>query len=221
MTSSAKLFERKQLTHFRDALGPHAADEVLDIVLTMTRSLLDSGSGLVKIPAAGVAGILATALMERRAKPRRLHAQIELAIARSFAFSTDEMADRCLDLARIALPNPPGDAVARFLQRLGRCYIAGFYPEAVIVCRAVLENAVVEKFQREKKPLPVPQAGKSEMRARLARAEDHRWLTRTQVNDAWSIWDRGSKAAHRDPHVTSAVLETVRTTMELLRVLYT
>lgn len=58
------------------------------------------------------------------------------------------------------------------------------------------------------------------MRARLGRAEDHQWITRKQSNDAMSIWERGSKAAHRDPYVTRAVLDTIRTTMELMRILY-
>ena len=220
LSTSARQFEKRQLAHFKKAFEGPASDDIVRAILGMTRALFDSGSGMVKPRASGLPSSLAATFLENPGKPGRLHAQIELEIARSLALSTDEMAQRCLELARLALTHPPADAVSRYLQRLGRCYIAGFFPETVIICRAILENAVLDKFEREGKPLPIPPSGRSDMRARLSRAEDHQWITRKQSNDAWSIWERGSKAAHRDPNLTTAVLETVETTMDLVGVLY-
>jgi hypothetical protein len=214
-------FGKRQSEHFRTALGDGAVGEqAVAAVLEMARGLLSAGSTMVRVPLDSFAESLTRQILERPSSPGRLSAQVELEIARIFVVHTDEMAERCLELARIALQISPGEPVLQFLNRLGRCYIAGFFPESVVMCRAVLENAVVEKFARERKPLPIPGPGKSEMRARLNRAEEHGWLTRKQRDDAWAIWERGSKAAHRDPHVTKAVLDTIKTTVTLLGLLY-
>jgi hypothetical protein len=195
-------------------------EELHAAVVAMTRAVFHSGSGLLTVPLEGFPATLTKQFLAMKGPPGKLGAQVELEIARAFALHTDKMAERCLELARMALEISPGETVLRFLNRLGRCYIAGFFPESVVMCRAVLENAVLERFEREGKPLPVPAPGKSEMRARLARAEDHGWLTRKQRTEAWSIWERESKAAHHDPAVTTAVLDNIRTTVELLAILY-
>ena len=214
-------FERQQTAHFRTAVGDGAVgEEVLAAVLSMTRGLLDSGTTMVRAPLTGFPDTLLEQFLAKDGFPGRLDGQVELEIARSFALHTDEMAERCLEIARLALKISPGEAVLRFLTRLGRCYIAGFFPESVVMCRAVLENGLLDKFVREQKPLPVPAPGRSEVRARLNRAEEHGWLTRKQRDDAMSIWERGSTTVHKDPHVTKAAFDTIQTTMLLLASLY-
>ncbi len=146
--------------------------------------------------------------------------KIEIEVAQEFTGETDKMAERCLDLTTEVVQHSPAEPVLRFLRRVTRCYVAGFSPEVIILCRAVLENAVLEKYEREQKPLPNVPAGKSEMSARLAKAEDYGWLSRRQREEAWTVWKRGSKAAHEDPTITAAALETVRITMSVLLQLY-
>jgi hypothetical protein len=175
---------------------------------------------MVRVRGAGISATLADQLLATPGPPRRLHAHVELEIARSFTLATDEMAKRCLELARIALPHPPGDAVNRFLQRLGRCYIVGFFPECVIICRAVLEKALLEKFERERKRLPPVPPGRSEMVARLSKAVDLGWFSRQQLSDGRTINERGNKAVHEGPHMVADAFDTIQLTLGLLRALY-
>ena len=146
--------------------------------------------------------------------------RLQIDVAWEYANHTDSMARRCLEVTDHVLKRQPREAVLRFLRRVSRCYVAGFYPEAIILCRAVLENALREKYERAGKPLPAPRPGQSEMGARLAKAEDYDWLTRHDRNDAWTIWKRGSKAVHEDPTVTSAAMDTIQKTISVLIALY-
>src|SRR5574341_2136972 len=133
--------------------------------------------------------------------------KVQIDMAWEFANHTDAIAKRCLEVTDEVVKEQPGEAVLRFLRRLTRCYVAGFYPETIILCRAVLENAVLEKYERERKPLPVARPGQSEMGARLARAEDDGWISRKHRTDAWTVWTRGNTAVHKDPTVTSAAMD--------------
>jgi hypothetical protein len=108
----------------------------------------------------------------------------------------------------------------RFLRRLSRCYIAGFLPECVMLCRGVVENALVEKFNRKNIPLPATSQGQSSMRSRIEAARRFNWLSDRASEHAWLIWKRGSKAAHEDPEATQNVLETIQFSMEILSELY-
>ena len=51
LSSSTNQFEKRQLAHFREALGTEVGSELVDAVLTMTKSLFHSGSGMVEVPA--------------------------------------------------------------------------------------------------------------------------------------------------------------------------
>lgn len=146
--------------------------------------------------------------------------KIQIEAAWEFANDTASMAQRYLDITDQVLEHEPGQAVLRFLRRVSRCFVAGFYPETIILCRAVLENALREKYDRERKPLPSAGVRQSDMSARLAKAEDYGWLTRRHRTDAWTIWKRGSKAVHEDPTVTSAAMDTIHRTISVLVALY-
>jgi len=220
LSSAARQVEKRQLAHFRTAVGDQAGELLVPAVQEMTRGILRSGHEMVWEPRDDVAGRLMRQLLEDRGPPRRLAAHVELEIAKAFTLATDEMAQRCFELARLALPKPPGEAVARYLQRLGRCYVAGFFPECIVICRAVLEKALLERFERERKPLPPVPPGKSEMLARLSKAVDLGWLSRQQLNDGRTVNERGNKAVHEGPHMVADALDTIRLTLGLLRALY-
>src|SRR5690606_20473403 len=103
---------------------------------------------------------------------------------------------------------------------LSRCYIAGFLPECVMLCRAVVENAFVQKFADKELPLPATESGETPMRVRIEAARRFKFLSPARANDAWIVWKRGSKAAHEDPGATTDVLDTIRMTMGVLSELY-
>lgn len=217
LTSAALRYEKRLDDHIHGAAGDELGAELVQLVREMTSTLLESGNSLVRLPSEELGAKLAIERLGRPEVPRRLLMHLELQVARSFTLATDEMAERCVELARLVVTNHPGSAVQRFLQRLGRCYVAGFFPETIIMCRAALENALNDKFGRERKPFPGAPEGRSPMRAKLRRAEELGWLTRQQSNEAFAVWERGSKAAHNDPEATKAVLATVESTMSLLR----
>jgi hypothetical protein len=89
-----------------------------------------------------------------------------------------------------------------------------------MLCRAVTENAVLEKYARKKLPLPATPEGKSNMRSRLDAAVRFGLISESRAEDAWLIWKRGNKAAHEDPEATRDVLGTIKTTMSVLQDLY-
>lgn len=139
---------------------------------------------------------------------------LELALSRTFIPQAHEMAQRAQELAACVIQRRPAEHVSRFLARVSRCYIVGFDSECVVMCRAVLDTALVEVFDREQIQLP------GRMRERLDAAKSMRWLTAAGVENAWAVWHRGNKAIHQDPDAVQDVLGTVQATMVVLSELY-
>jgi hypothetical protein len=147
--------------------------------------------------------------------------RVEIDVAWAYSVDTRGMALRCLELSRLVVAAQPNEAVMRFLRRLSRCYIAGFSAECVMLCRAVIENALSEKFTRSNLPFPATETGQSSMRLRVDAAVRFQLLSRTAADQYWVVWKRGSKAVHEDPEATKDVLGTVQLAMRVLEDLYT
>lgn len=146
--------------------------------------------------------------------------RLQIDMALEFADETAAMADRCLEITESVLDRPASEAVLRFLRRVTRCYIAGFVPEAITLCRAVLENAITERYDREGVLPPKAPLGKSQMRANLDYATSLGWLSAKALKHSWTIWTRGNKAVHSDPTVSTTSRATVQMTVAVLRELY-
>jgi hypothetical protein len=144
----------------------------------------------------------------------RIFERLEIDAAWEYSTGARSMAQRCLELADLAISASPNRAVMKFLGRLSRCYIAGFFPECVMLCRAVLENGIRETYQQRSQPLP------DTMRARLDWARMCGWLSEENRTAALTVWTRGNTAVHADPSVTTEVLETIRMTLGILGELY-
>jgi hypothetical protein len=197
---------------------------VLDIVEALAKSLRAASDELQASPAV-IADLdfdweqvrLLSRLPEFQA---HLLDQLEIDVAYEFASGTREVARRCYELTREVLSTRPGDRVLRFLRRLSRCYIAGLLPECVIISRALLENAVIERFERGGIPIPATAEGRSPMRTRIEAARKFGWLSDGGASDAMVVWERGNTAVHYDPEAVHDVLGTVRLTMRVLHELY-
>jgi hypothetical protein len=146
--------------------------------------------------------------------------RVEIDVAWEYSVNTRAMAHRCLELAQVVIAARPNESVVKFLRRLSRCYIAGFWPECVMLCRGVVENALVEKFQRKNLSLPATPEGRSSMRSRIDAAVRFGLLSKVAADDFWIVWKRGSKAAHEDPEATQDVLDTIQRSMAVLKSLY-
>ncbi len=153
-----------------------------------------------------------------------LHADVVLALqlvlAQKYLPDTASMARRCMDLIRLVVRANASEPVRRFLRRVARCYMSGLGNECVVVCRAVVENALTDKFEQNGIPLPATNQGKSPMRTRLDAATKMGWLSQKSRNDAWTVWVRGNKAVHDDPEAVNQDLDTIRLTMGVLDELY-
>lgn len=159
-------------------------------------------------------------LTEQETISDRVLERLEIDVAWEFCVETRAMARRSLDLAKLVVAAQPNSSVMRFLRRLTRCYIAGFFPECVILCRGVLENALIDAFASKGIPLPATKEGDSSMQTRINSACRLSLLSQQGGSAARLIWSRGNAAVHKDPEATQAVLETISLTAEVLNELY-
>lgn len=146
--------------------------------------------------------------------------KLEIELAYESVAELRKMAIRCFELTQDVLTERPGEPVRRFLRRLGRAYTAGLVAESVILCRAVLENSLVERFDRASIPLPATPEGRSSMRTRIDAARTLNFLSDEAARSAITIWQRGNTAVHNDPDATSDALGTIRLTLLVLKELY-
>ncbi len=148
--------------------------------------------------------------------------RIQLKIAERSSIHTRWKAKRCLELSELILDARPNERVLRYLSRLGRCYIEGFDAECVVLCRAVFENALREKFGEEDIPFPAGENGKSQVGSAIKMATRSKWFSRIAIqNDwPWMIWELGSKAVHYDPTAYRDPFGMIKMTLHVLGDLY-
>lgn len=212
----------EQSRHFRRGLGKSTKDvqrQLKSGVLGAVRAVLSGGTELVASDLESFPEMIRKGVLDAKRPKGRLDVQMEIELAKRYTLRTDIMVQNCKRLARLALKVAPGPAAQRFLGRVGRTYMLGLNPECVIMCRAALEQALTERFTREKKPFP-PTKGTSELSSRLSRAEELGWLTRKELLKASDVRLRANKAIHEDPAVTRDAFGTVEATLELLATLY-
>jgi hypothetical protein len=205
--------EWKALMDVCDRLAELVTDEAVDLVIAP-----DVWEALPSDGGAHWSGLRQGA--EEHGYAQELRQSVEIQIVEDFLTRLRESPDRCLALAELVHEGSVGRSTGRFLGRLGRCYIAGLFPECVILCRAVLENAVRETFDRNGVPLPATERGHASMKTRLTAARLFGWISDGGFEAAQMIWLRGNKAIHDDPEATSDVLGTIRDTMGVVGELY-
>ena len=139
-----------------------------------------------------------------------IRAKVEIIVAWRFATDNRAIAERCLQLADLALRQRPSERILRLLRRLGRCYVAGLYPETTMICRGVLENVVDDALGRLQLTMS------ERMRDKLATLVTHGALSPERQRDAWTVWQRGNTAIHKDPEAVGHAFETIKLTMNTL-----
>lgn len=134
--------------------------------------------------------------------------QVELA----YRLSLDNAgkADRVMDLVRLLRDMQPSEVVRRYLRRISRCYVSGFFPEVVILCRSVLDSALRDRYTTAVvEPAP-------DLNAAIDAAAMFGWIRPETKLIAHKIRLRGNKAIHQDPDLVKDVLGTVKNTMQCL-----
>lgn len=187
-----------KLRQFIDSVASTIVESSDDMVLTLSDELSSTNWES------------AQALIEALELSSEVRAKAEILLAWRFAATTDQMAERCLELAEILLEQHPSERVLRFMRRLGRCYVAGFMPESIMVSRSVLENVVNEAVAR--RALRTDGKMSSKLDALLADSG----LSSEARAEAWTVWQRGNTAIHKDPESVGQPLETIRMVLRVL-----
>lgn len=136
--------------------------------------------------------------------------KVPILIARRVVPDLAMATQRCFQLAALVLDTQPGEPVRKYLARLSRCYLAGLDSESIMLCRAILENILLERFRAEGIDAPW------RMRERLDMAAKRGWILPIDVQDAMTVWVRGNKAIHDDPDVVGDPFGTIRITLALV-----
>lgn len=144
--------------------------------------------------------------------------RVQIALARKYATDTEGMRERCLTLGQWALYDPPEKkAVLNYLKRLSRCYILGLDSECVILCRAVLENALKHAYQSEAVLRPADDRGNYRLETDIDAAKLFGWFDESDRRAAHKVRIRGNRAVHNDPYTTQEAQETVKMTVDLVQ----
>jgi hypothetical protein len=118
-----------------------------------------------------------------------------------------EMYRRAFEIAQLVLLRKPTAKASKYLRRIPKAYVFGLEAETVMLCRASVEAALSDTFERHEVPEP------KSMRARLAWAEMSGWLGAKRRKDAWTVWRRGSRVIHDDPDAVRDVLSIIARTV--------
>jgi len=130
----------------------------------------------------------------------------------------EEGASRIFQLYQLVLSSTPSDATQKFLGRLSRCYIWGYDPECVMLCRSVIDTAFNKKVtykmckkypvERNKSPFSL------ENRIEVALKEE--LIDKDIAKKAHSVRLRGNTAVHKQPDGIKDVWGTICDTIAVL-----
>lgn len=130
----------------------------------------------------------------------------------------EEGASRIFKLYRLVLRSTPSKSTQQFLARLSRCFIWGFEPECVILCRAVIDTAFKDNVTQEicEKHFGKRKKGYFELIDRIVAAHKEGIIDDPIKDKAETVRVRGNIAAHRQPNVTKDVWGTICDTVAVL-----
>jgi hypothetical protein len=207
----------------REAWAREGASEALAVFDAFAKRVIE-GTEWLEIPEMAATDALDWEALTEVAQGSRIRETlleaVQVRVAWALCTGSDHKAARCVELMDLALRERPTSQVRKYLGRVGRAYIAGFGPECVILCRAVVEQALKDAFELRDIPPPATLSGRSPMKDRLASAALLGLLSADAEKAAREVWIRGNKAIHEDPEVTTDVLGTVRRAMLVAREVY-
>lgn len=159
-------------------------------------------------------------LAELGGSEQPIRERIQLLLAWRILPRTEEMAERALDLVRGMFIRRPADVTLRYVRRLVRCYVMGLFPEAVIICRAVVEKSIEDALEQAGVPVPATERGESSLNTKIEATGRLGLLPGDVVDRAHKVRLRGNVAVHNDPEAVDQVEETVIMTYSVLEAVY-
>jgi len=129
--------------------------------------------------------------------------------------------DRIYDLAEMALQERPSDKAAAFLKRVARCYLFGFDPECLLMCRSAMDAELLSEVSGDECISVLGQRPSFNLYDRIEVARQLHRLSFELAQEAHSIRLLGNKAVHGDPDVAKGVdvLEIIGSTLRIIRAL--
>jgi len=129
----------------------------------------------------------------------------------------EEGASRIFRLYKLVLISAPSESTQRFLSRLSRCFVWGFDPECIILCRAVIDTAFRDTVSDEVCEKHFGKNGYEFNLSKKIQAAYKEGIINDQIkNKAFRIKNRGDKAVHYQPDITRNVWETICDTLAVL-----
>ena len=151
-----------------------------------------------------------------------VHSQtLESHIGTDLASMAHAAEDRIHELAQVALQQRPSDKAAAFLKRVARCYLFGFDPECLIMCRSVIDAELLSEISGDECISVLGQRQFFDLSDRIEVGRSLRRLSFELAQEAHSIRKLGNMAVHGDPDVVRGidVLEIIRKTLEIIKAL--
>jgi len=109
----------------------------------------------------------------------------------------------------------PSARTARFLSRVARCFVWGFYPECQVMCRSALD-AEFGKVVPDKMCEPGP-GGRVGLYQRINGAHAQGWLSKEAKANADAVRKIGNDAIHDDPEQAQRCVEIIRKMLRVLK----
>jgi hypothetical protein len=128
----------------------------------------------------------------------------------------EEGASRILRLYRLVLCSAPSKPTQQFLGRLSRCFIWGFDPECVILCRAVVDRAFKDAITDKICENHLGERERYDLSDRIEAARKEGLIDDEIKNKAYTVRIRGNKAVHEQPNITKDVWGTICDTLAVL-----
>lgn len=130
----------------------------------------------------------------------------------------EEGASRIFKLYNLVLRSTPSKSTQQFLARLSRCFIWGFDPECVMLCRAVIDTAFHENVTPDmciKHPIE-PNRPRFNLANRIYAARKEGLIDDDIEGKADKVRLRGNHAVHEQPGLTKDVWGTICDTVAVL-----
>ena len=132
----------------------------------------------------------------------------------------EEGASRIFQLYNLVLCSQPSKPTQQFLARLSRCFIWGFDPECVILCRAVIDTAFKDRITPEicEKHFGKPRHKYDfSLSDRIQVALNEEIIDEDIAKKARTVKTRGDTAVHKQPNITKDVWGTICDTVAVLK----
>jgi hypothetical protein len=134
-----------------------------------------------------------------KSDPASVEEFIDAALAEEFLGNLSEAVDRAVRLDLIDIERVPAVDIRRYFDEAHRCYLYGFKVACAVLCRAILESALISVCDPSGTIRNRTEKGESLFRRLVKNAEDGGLLVDDEPQCALDVRDGGNYAIHNYP----------------------